>query len=76
MSERKNFAPHLLRKEKPWLGSEIYSDAIDKSASAMPEGFQYRPDFIGHQNESELVRHIEKLDLKPFDFTDILEIDA
>jgi alkylated DNA repair dioxygenase AlkB len=47
---------------------DLFADAIDKSASAMPEGFRYRPDFIDRESESELVRRIEKLELKPFAF--------
>src|SRR5688572_12841481 len=33
-----------------------------------PEGFVYKPVFITDEKESELIRHIEKLPLKEFEF--------
>lgn len=34
----------------------------------MPEGFRYRPELITQDEERDLVRHIEDLPFKPFDF--------
>ncbi|MBO9708782.1 MAG: alpha-ketoglutarate-dependent dioxygenase AlkB [Caulobacter sp.] len=34
----------------------------------MPEGFRYRPELIGRDEEQALVRHIEALPFKPFEF--------
>ena len=35
---------------------------------ALPEGFSYRPDLVTPEEETELVRHLEALSFKPFDF--------
>lgn len=34
----------------------------------LPEGFSYQPDLIARDEEHELVRHIQGLNFKPFDF--------
>ena len=36
--------------------------------NSLPEGFRYRPELITRDEESKLVRHIEGLPFKPFDF--------
>ncbi|ESY23991.1 alpha-ketoglutarate-dependent dioxygenase AlkB [Mesorhizobium sp. M1148] len=37
-------------------------------ADALPEGFSYRPSLITTDEEAELVRHLNELSFKPFDF--------
>ncbi|CDX58911.1 2OG-Fe(II) oxygenase [Mesorhizobium plurifarium] len=45
-------------------------DLFDAPASPppAPEGFSYQPDLIAHDEERELLRRIQGLDFKPFDF--------
>jgi alkylated DNA repair dioxygenase AlkB len=66
--ERKNFARIYSKGETMAGQQDLFVDAIDNSASATPEGFRYRADFVDRQSESELLRLIEKLELKPFEF--------
>lgn len=46
----------------------LFGDGTQDSASSMPEGFRYQPDFIDRETEAELVRRLEMLELKPFEF--------
>ncbi|TPI17285.1 alpha-ketoglutarate-dependent dioxygenase AlkB [Mesorhizobium sp. B4-1-3] len=51
-------------------GSSFQGDLFGAPASppTVPEGFSYQPDLIAREEERELVRHIQDLDFKPFDF--------
>ena len=42
--------------------------AEPRPASALPEGFAYRPELISVRQEAELVRRLSELQLKPFEF--------
>jgi alkylated DNA repair dioxygenase AlkB len=46
---------------------KLFGDAHD-STESLPEGFRYQPEFIDHQTEISLTRHIQTLELKPFEF--------
>ncbi len=51
-------------------GNAFQSDLFGAPASppAAPEGFSYKPDLIARDEEHDLVRHIQELPFKPFDF--------
>ena len=36
--------------------------------TALPEGFRYQPDFLSREEEHSLLRHIEKLPFREFEF--------
>src|SRR4051812_23178891 len=42
--------------------------ALFDDGERLPRGFKYQPDFIPADEEAELVRHIEQLPLKEFEF--------
>ncbi|RVD60425.1 alpha-ketoglutarate-dependent dioxygenase AlkB [Mesorhizobium sp. M2D.F.Ca.ET.185.01.1.1] len=50
--------------------SAFQSDLFGASLppASMPEGFSYRPELIARDEDRELVRHIQDLNFKPFDF--------
>ena len=50
------------------VGPDDAVAAVDRDALRLPEGLKYQADVISTGEEAELVRHIEKLPLKEFDF--------
>lgn len=40
--------------------------------SSLPDGFRYKTEFIDRQSETHLAALLETLELKPFEFHDIL----
>jgi alkylated DNA repair dioxygenase AlkB len=46
----------------------LFTASLDESRSSLPEGFRYQPGFIDSGTEAQLVRMMETLELKPFEF--------
>lgn len=63
-------ARNPLRRQPPGK-NRVQSDraTLDLFAdTALPEGFRYQPDFLSREEEHSLLRHIEKLPFREFEF--------
>jgi alkylated DNA repair dioxygenase AlkB len=47
---------------------DLFGGVSSRAAAALPEGFKYQPDVISADDERELIRHVETLPLKDFQF--------
>lgn len=50
------------------MGISAQADLFGTSKPALPSGFRYQPDVIPEDVQSDLLRELPKLPLKPFDF--------
>ena len=46
----------------------VQTSLFDPVPPALPEGFAYRPEFVAHAEEAELVAHLRELPFAPFQF--------
>jgi len=53
---------------KTRTAADIFQGDLFAAPGSGPEGFHYQPDLIDHEEERDLVRRIQGLTFKPFDF--------
>jgi len=50
------------------MGFSAQADLFGKTEPALPPGFRYQPDIVPEDVQSDLLRELPQLSLKPFDF--------